>query len=170
MTRHSTGATAAQGIRAVVWQWEGSRFDPPTGVTKRPGARQTNPQSLLTSWLVPCIAADRRTCVWMSKWEHQLKWRPFISIQRGLLQCFLRKFCLKTQMSCLTSIEVRASERAPSGVAGSRKSAASPAEQRPVKGAEHPAPASRRSNQPLYRNLCPGIIPYNRNISMCSNK
>ena len=44
------------GGRAVVWQSEGCRFE--VSLSKTP-----NPQLLLTSWLKPCMAANRRWCV-----------------------------------------------------------------------------------------------------------
>ena len=47
-------------LRAVVWQSEGLlvRFRP--GRVKESLSETPNPQSLLTSWLVPRVAADRR--------------------------------------------------------------------------------------------------------------
>ena len=52
----------AQEVRAVVWQSEGCQFDPTLGVSKCP-SKTPNPQLLLTSWLVPSMAANRRWCV-----------------------------------------------------------------------------------------------------------
>ena len=60
------GATMAQVVRAVIWQSEASRFE--VSLSKTP-----KPQLLLTSWLVPCMAANRClyvcVCVWMGEWE-----------------------------------------------------------------------------------------------------
>ena len=60
---HLVAADMAQEVRAVVWQSEGCRFDPTLGVSKCPWARHL----ILTSWLVPCMAANRHWCVngWM---------------------------------------------------------------------------------------------------------
>ena len=60
---YSMGGDMAQEVRAVVRQSEGCRFDPTLGVSKCPWARHLTPQLLLTSWLVPCMAANRRWCV-----------------------------------------------------------------------------------------------------------
>ena len=46
----------------MVWQSEGCRFDPTLGVSLSL-SKTPNPQLLLTSWLVPCMAANRRWCV-----------------------------------------------------------------------------------------------------------
>ena len=61
----------AQEVRAVVWQSEGCWFDPTLGVLEVSSSKTPNPQLLLTSWLVPCMAANRRwcVCVWMGEWE-----------------------------------------------------------------------------------------------------
>ena len=62
-TSQNLGGDVAQEVRAVVWQSEGCRFDPTLGVSKCPWARHLTPQLLLTSWLAPCMAANRRWCV-----------------------------------------------------------------------------------------------------------
>ena len=51
------------GGRAVVWQSEGCRFDRHPGRVEVSLSKTPNPQLLLTSWLVPCMAANRRWCV-----------------------------------------------------------------------------------------------------------
>ena len=52
----------AQEVRAVVWQSGGCRFDPTLGVEVSL-SKTPNPQLLLTSWLVPCMAANCHWCV-----------------------------------------------------------------------------------------------------------
>ena len=59
----SQGGDVAQEVRAVVWQSEGCRFDPHPGRVEVSLSKTPNPQLLLTSWLVPCMAANRRWCV-----------------------------------------------------------------------------------------------------------
>ena len=54
------GGDMAQEVRAVVWQSECCQFDPTLGVSL---SKTPNPQLLLRSWLVPCMAANRRWCV-----------------------------------------------------------------------------------------------------------
>ena len=62
----TNGGDMGQEVRAVVWQSEGCRFDPTLGVSKCPWARHLTPKLLLTSWLVPCMAANCRWCVNMN--------------------------------------------------------------------------------------------------------
>ena len=65
----------AQEVRAVVWQSEGCRFDPTLGMFEVSLSKIPNPQLLLTSWLVPFMAANRRWCVNVCEWvigRHQL--------------------------------------------------------------------------------------------------
>ena len=57
------GGDMAQEVRAVVWQSVGSPVRSHQGVSKCPLSKTPNPQLLLTSWLVPCMAANRRECV-----------------------------------------------------------------------------------------------------------
>ena len=60
----------AQEVRVVVWQSEGCRFDTTLGVSVSL-SKTPNPQLLLTSWLVPCMAANRGVCVCVCvcEWE-----------------------------------------------------------------------------------------------------
>ena len=53
----------AQEVRAVVWQSVGCRFDPHSGHVEVSLSKMPNPRLLLTSWSVPCMAANRRWCV-----------------------------------------------------------------------------------------------------------
>ena len=65
--RVTGGGEMAQEVRSAVWQSEGRRFDP--RFNPHPGrvevslSKTPNPQLLLTSWSVPCMAANRRWCV-----------------------------------------------------------------------------------------------------------
>ena len=54
-----SGGDMAQEVRSVVWQSEGSH----PGHVEVSLSETPNPQLLLTSWLVPCMAANHRECV-----------------------------------------------------------------------------------------------------------
>ena len=66
----------AQEETAVVWQSEGCRFKSHPGRVEVSLSETPNPQLLLTSWLVPCMAANRRWCMngWMRGMNCKALW------------------------------------------------------------------------------------------------